>query len=63
MTKKEAYLDSFEKDKLLPLLGDLKNKKCWMWGRGLGGWRCVWLNGGCDGVGCVGAMLEEIKRN
>lgn len=34
--KKEAYLDSFEKDKLLPLLGDVRNKKILDVGAGTG---------------------------
>ncbi len=34
--KKESYLDSFEKDKLLPMLGDLKGKKVLDVGAGTG---------------------------
>lgn len=34
--KREAYLDSFEKDKLIPLLGDIKNKKILDVGAGTG---------------------------
>ncbi len=62
--KKEAYLDSFEKDKLLPLLGDLKNKKVLDVGAGTGrlAMRLAKLGADVTALDVSGAMLEEIKK-
>ena len=62
--KKEPYLDSFEKDKLLPLLGDLKRRKVLEVGAGTGRltMRLVKLGADVTALDVSEKMLEEIKK-
>ncbi len=61
---KEAYLDSFEKNKLLPLLGDLKGKKVLDVGAGTGRLTLRLAKLGADvmALDISVVMLEEIKK-
>lgn len=62
--KKESYLDSFERDKLLPLLGDLKGKNVLDVGAGTGRltMRLAKLGADVTALDVSEKMLEEIKR-
>lgn len=62
--RKESYLDSFEKNKLLPLLGDLKEKKVLDVGAGTGrlAIRLAKLGANVTALDVSEKMLKEIKK-
>ncbi len=62
--KKESYLDGFEKDKLLPLLGDLNGKNVLDVGAGTGRLtlRLAKLGADVTALDVSEEMLEEIKK-
>lgn len=61
--KKEKYWDSFEKDKVLPLLGDVKNKKILDVGAGTGRLALRLAKAGAEvtALDVSEKMLEKIK--
>lgn len=62
--KKEKYLDSFEKGQILPLFGDVKNKKILDVGAGTGRLAVALARIGAEvtALDVSGRMLEQIKN-